>query len=103
MVAGAIETGGGARAGFGAGGFFAAASVGDVAWVGRGEGNGAFAAGARGADGVAATPGSGVMMLTAGVEAAVGNSALVGLPVGTPGTRAATGAAAGGGAFHVGA
>ena len=42
------------------------------------------------------------MMLTAGVEAAVGNSALVGLPVGIDGARAATGteAAAAGGAFH---
>ena len=47
--------------------------------------------------------GSGVMMLTGGVEAAEGNSALVGLPVGTPGTRAATGPKAGGGAFQVGA
>ena len=33
-------------------------------------------------------------MLTAGVEAAVGNSALVGLPVGIDGESAATGAAA---------
>jgi hypothetical protein len=41
------------------------------------------------------------MMLTAGVEAAVGNSALVGLPVGTDDKSAATGAAAG--AFHDGA
>ena len=39
--------------------------------------------------------GSGVMMLTGGVEAALGNSALVGLPVGTPGMRAATGGTAG--------
>ena len=31
------------------------------------------------------------MMLTGGVEAALGNSALVGLPVGTPGMSAATG------------
>ena len=44
-------------------------------------------------DGVAAVPGSGVMMLTGGVEAAEGNSALVGLPVGTPGISAATGPA----------
>ena len=89
------------RAGFGASGFFAAASAGDVAGVGRGEGDDAFAAGAaaRGADEVVATPGSGVMMLTGGVEAALGKSALVGLPVGTPGTSAATGVPAG--AFHV--
>jgi hypothetical protein len=95
------------RTGFGAGGFFAAASVGDGAAAGRGEGDGVFAAGAavaRGVDEAVATPGSGVMMLTGGVEAALGKSALVGLPVGTPGTSAATGAAAGaGGAFHVGA
>ena len=47
-------------------------------------------------------PGSGVMMLTAGVEAALGKSALVGLPVGIDGARAATGVepAAGAGAFH---
>jgi hypothetical protein len=32
------------------------------------------------------------MMLTAGVDDALGNSALVGLPVGTPGIRGATGA-----------
>ena len=47
-------------------------------------------------------PGSGVMMLTGGVEAADGNSALVGLPVGIDGKSAATGAAAaiGAGVFH---
>jgi hypothetical protein len=47
-------------------------------------------------------PGSGVMMLTAGVLAALGNSALVGRPVGMPGISAATGgmAGAGGGAFQ---
>ena len=77
--------------------------------VGRGESNAAFAADAgaiveAGADADARDgdgPGSGVMMLTAGVEAAVGNSALVGLPVGIDGESAATGAAAG--AFHDGA
>jgi hypothetical protein len=79
--------------------------------VGRGESNAAFAADAdveagaeadvRGGDAALAEPGSGVMMLTAGVEAAVGNSALVGLPVGTDDESAATGAAAG--AFHDGA
>ena len=72
---------------------------------GRGDGNGALASGAveRGADGAGAAPGSGVMMLTAGVDAAVGNSALVGLPVGIDGGRTATGpAAAAAGAFHDG-
>ena len=43
------------------------------------------------------------MMLTAGVEAAVGNSALVGLPVGIEGASIATGADAAAGAFHDGA
>src|SRR5438477_11246796 len=97
----------GLREGFGAGCFLAAARVGEVAGRGAGNGGGAagvedtaagagfgedaFAAGAvaRGADDVV-VPGSGVMMLTGGVEAALGNSALVGLPVGTPGTSAVT-------------
>ena len=49
-------------------------------------------------------PGSGVMMLTAGVLAELGNSALVCRPVGTDGGRAASGPAmAGGGAFQDGA
>ena len=39
-------------------------------------------------------PGSCVMMLTAGVEAELGNSALVGLPVGTDGGNPASGPAA---------
>ncbi len=47
------------------------------------------------------------MMLTGGVEAAVGNSALVGLPVAIDGGKPASGpaiaAAAGAGAFHDGA
>jgi hypothetical protein len=84
----------------------AAASAGVVVDAGRGDGNGAFAAGADGggrdADDPGARAGSGVMMLIGGVEAAVGNSALVGLPVGTNGASVATGAAAGG-AFHDGA
>jgi hypothetical protein len=84
----------------------AAASAGVVVDAGRGDGNGAFAAGpdagGRDADDAGAGPGSGVMMLIGGVEAAVGNSALVGLPVGTNGASAATGAAAGG-AFQDGA
>jgi len=77
------------RTDFGAGCFFAAATAGPA--VGA-------AVGGRGGDAV--VPGSGVMMLTAGVEAAVGNSALVGLPVGSDGGRAATGAIAG--ALHNG-
>ena len=40
------------------------------------------------------------MMLTGGVEAEVGNSALVGLPVGTDGGSAAIMPAAACGAFH---
>jgi hypothetical protein len=53
--------------------------------VGRDDGDGPFAIAAdgRAAGAGLAVPGSGVMMLTGGVEAAVGNSALVGLPVGT--------------------
>ena len=44
------------------------------------------------------------MMLTAGVDAALGKSALVGLPVGTDGGNAATAPGIGnGGAFQVGA
>jgi hypothetical protein len=56
------------RGGFGAGGFLAAAGGGTAA-----EGGGGAAAAERGG-------GSGFMMLTGGVEAAVGKSALVGLP-----------------------
>jgi hypothetical protein len=78
------------------------ASVGVDAAAGRGDGNGAVATG-RAAGGGAAEPGSGVMMLTGGVEAALGKSALVGLPVGIDGGSAATGPTAGGGAFHDGA
>jgi hypothetical protein len=110
-AAGAIGTGdatgagAGVREGFGAGCFFAAAGVGEAEGVGRGEetlaaggaeaagagrdeGNAAVVAGARDPEDV---PGSGVMILTGGVEAELGNSALVGLPVGTPGTSAVTG------------
>jgi hypothetical protein len=93
----------GARAGLGAGCFLAAASAGEAVEVGRGDGNGAVAtggAGGRGA-GVVAVPGSGDMMLTGGVEAALGKSALVGLPT-SGGGSAATGALAAG-AFHDGA
>ena len=98
----------------------AASAAGAALEVGRGDSNAAFAAAAGGADAAGAEaadaeaadvrggvdavvePGSGVMMLTGGVEAAVGNSALVGLPVGTDDESAATGAAAAG-AFHDGA
>jgi hypothetical protein len=73
----------------GAGVFFAAGNA-----VGRGAGALEGAAG-RDVDAVDVVPGSVVIMLTAGVEAALGNSALVGLPVGTPGMSAATGAVAG--------
>ena len=97
------------REGFGAGCFFAAASVGEAEGVGRGDealaagvgeaagagrdgGNAAVVAGAVARDPEAVdVPGSGVMILTGGVEAELGNSALVGLPVGTPGTSAVTG------------
>ena len=47
------------------------------------------------------------MMLTGGVDAALGNSALVGLPVGidggSPASAAVAGSAAGAGVFQVGA
>jgi hypothetical protein len=78
--------------------------VAGTAGVGRGDGDGAFAAAVvgRGADaGFAAVPGSGVMILTGGVDAAVGNSALVGRPVGIDDGSAT--AATAGGAFHTAA
>jgi len=87
------------RLGFG--GFLAAANTGTV--VGVGAEALAAVAGARGAGGVAAGPGSGVMMLTGGVEAAEGNSALVGLPVGIDGESAATAGPVAAGAFQEGA
>lgn len=59
------------RGGFGAGGFLAAGGAIAAAAV----------AGAGGAERGWPGPGSGFMMLTGGVEAAVGKSALVGLPV----------------------
>ena len=91
---------------FGATSFFLAAAMAEAAVAGgRGDGDAAFAtggdAGARGADDAV---GSGVMMLTGGVEAAEGKSALVGLPVGTVGASVATCPGAGAaGAFHSGA
>ena len=100
------------RAGLGAAGFLAAASAGVVVAVGRGDGNGALASGGddddsdddeRGAEAVVGCPGSGVMMLMGGVEAAVGNSALVGLPSGVDGGSAATGPGVTAGMFHDGA
>ena len=74
---------------FGAGGGFLAAAC---ACVGAGAGG----------DGAATerAAGSGVMMLTGGVEAEVGNSALVGLPVGIDGGSAAIMPVAACGAFH---
>lgn len=87
----------------GAAGFLAAASALLAAAGGRGDG--AFAAGGdAGARGAGDAAGSGVMMLTGGVDAAEGKSALVGLPVGIVGARAAIGpGAAAAGAFHSGA
>ena len=99
-----ICTGACAAAGLrlGAGGFFAAASAG--AAVGRAAGAGATAAPAGGLAAEADPgPGSGVMILTGGVEAELGNSALVGLPVGADGGSAAikpAPAGGGAGAFH---
>ena len=94
---------------FGAGGGFLAAActggdAGDVAAAGRGVAGDAGAA-AVADDGFGAAPsgGSGVMMLTGGVDAAVGNSALVGLPVGTDGGSAAIMPVAACGAFHAAA
>ena len=112
----AAEVGGGAsgtgaaraRAAFGAGGFFAAggaAACADVAAGARGVGA-AFAA--AGAAWRVVAVGSGFMMLTGGVDEALGNSALVGLPVGIAGGSPASAAVAGiadavAGAFQVGA
>jgi hypothetical protein len=75
-----------------------AASTGAV--VGVGDEALAAEAGARDAGGAVARLGSGVMMLTGGIEAAVGNSALVGLPVGIDGERTGTAPAVAAGAFH---
>jgi hypothetical protein len=74
-----------------------------AAAAGRGAADWAFAAdGAERGDAPGA--GSGVMMLTGGIEAEDGKSAVVGLPVGTDcGSAASVGAAGGGGdAFHDG-
>ena len=87
----------------GAASFFLAAAIAAPAVAGgRGDGDtdGAFPAGG-GAGGRDDAIGSGVMMLTGGVEAAEGKSALVGLPVGIVGASVATGPGAG--IFHCGA
>jgi hypothetical protein len=88
---------------FGAAGFLAAAGcVGGT--VGRGDSSDALAAddgaalaegGTARCAGAAPAPGSGVMMLTAGVDAAVGKSALVGRPVAVDGGIIAIGELAG--------
>src|SRR3954466_11505505 len=95
----------GARAAFGAGGFCAAgaAACAEAAAGARGAAAAAFAVGDAWRVG-----GSGFMMLTGGVDEALGNSALVGLPVGIDGGSPATAALAGNdcgaaGAFQVGA
>lgn|SRR5690349_7260324 len=101
---GASGTGAAAGARFAAGCFLAAAAgaagaaaCAEAAAGARGAGA-AFAAGAawRGA-------GSGVMMLTGGVDEALGNSALVGLPVGIDGGSPASAALAGSAPGVVGA
>ncbi len=79
--------GAGVRAGLDAACLFAAVDDAAGRAVGRGEDSAAEVC--------EVVVGSGVMMLTGGVEAALGNSALVGRPVGTPGMRAATGGMAG--------
>jgi hypothetical protein len=79
---GEISVGAGTGCGFGVG-FLAEATAGvDDGW---GDGRTAGAAAFAGADAAREVPraGSGVMMLTGGVDAAEGKSALVGLPVGT--------------------
>ena len=103
---GAIWTGAATGGRFAAACFLAAAGTapGVVADSGREAGTGAVAALAGGFGEAAPSGGSGPMMLTAGVEAEVGNSALVGLPVGIAGGKAATSPApACGGALHDGA
>jgi len=101
----------GARAAaLGAGGFFAAGvAAGAAACAEAAAGaRGAAVAFAAGAACRVVAVGSGFMMLTGGVDEALGNSALVGLPVGIEGGSPASAALAdiGGtaaGAFQVGA
>jgi hypothetical protein len=103
--AGASWTGAGGAACFVVAGFLAAATAGAADAAGRAGGDGALGAvdGAVARGKAGAALGSGFMMLIGGVEAAVGNSALVGLPVGINGESMATGAAAAEDAFHDGA
>jgi len=102
-AAGVIEVGAAgflAACFFTAGGGFASAAAG-----GGAAGLGGLAAGAPARAGTT-VPGSGVIMLTGGVEAALGNSALVGRPVGSDGdggSIATAPVAGGGGAFHAAA
>src|SRR5260221_4213908 len=103
-AAGAIWTGAAAGVRFAAACFLGALGAGAAA-----AGGGAGALVAAAAAGLAAPgPGSGAMMLTAGVEAEVGNSALVGFPVGMVDGSAAISPAPApaipwAGAFHDGA
>ena len=92
------------RFGAGGGGFLAAAcaggDAGGVTAAGRGAAGNAGAAAADDGFGAAPNGGSGVIMLTGGVDAEVGNSAVVGLPVGMDGGSAAIMPGAACGAFH---
>jgi hypothetical protein len=103
---GASWTGAALDGRFGAGGGFLAAvcAGGDAGGVAAAERGTAGDAGAAAVDddgfGAAPSGGSGVMMLTGGVEAEVGNSALVGLPVGTDAGSAAIMPGTACGAFH---
>jgi hypothetical protein len=102
---GVIDVGAAGR--FGAGGGFLAAASAGVPGEAAASGLAALAPGWAGCcpPGEEPVPGSGTMMLTAGVEAALGNSALVGLPVGNdgpPGASPARGTIGCGGAFHSG-
>ena len=101
---GASWTGAAEDGRFGAGGGFLAAACACVGAGGAAADRGAAgAAGTAAADdgfGAAPSGGSGVMMLTGGVEAEVGNSALVGLPVGNDGGSAAIMPAAACGVFQ---
>ena len=103
---GASWTGAALDGRFGAGGGFLAAACagGDAGGVAAAARGAAGDAGAVAADddsfGAAPSGGSGVMMLTGGVDAELGNSALVGLPVGTDCGSAAIMPVAACGAFH---
>src|SRR4051812_37312499 len=91
---GAIGTGAAAARGFGTAGFFAATGAERV----RGADCAAVTGGTAGRC-AAPVAGSGVMILTGGIDAEVGNSALVGLPDGAepsiPGNPADAAATAG--------